>query len=164
MKWRSVLKAKTKAQRDLAQWTREDWGTQTEHRAKDKGKTPKKEKTRGRYMPRATYKRTSKGTLDYQDKKKRKSVKAGKTTAPTGKKFSQKQDIEKFFRRKPKKATINAQKIIINGKEVPKEIAELAIGEARGAVTINAGGNHYDSIDQAILDKYMKDYEGAMRT
>ena len=94
MKWRSVLKAKTKAQRDLAQWTREDWGTQTEHRAKDKGKTPKKEKTRGRYMPRATYKRTvaagKQGTLNYQDKKKRKSVKAGKTTAPTGKKFSQK--------------------------------------------------------------------------
>ena len=50
MKWRSVLKAKTKAQRDLAQWTREDWGTQTEHRAKEKGKTPKKEKTRG--LPR----------------------------------------------------------------------------------------------------------------
>lgn len=90
MNWRHVLKAKTKAQQSLSRWIKEDWGTQTEHRAKDKGKTPKKEKTRGRYMPRATYKRTSKGTLDYQDKKKRKSIKAGKTTAPTGKKFSQK--------------------------------------------------------------------------
>jgi len=90
MKWRSVLKAKTKAQQDLAQWTREDWGTQTEHKAKEKGKTPKKEKTRGRYMPKAKYKTTSKGTLNYQDRKKRKSVKQGKTVAPTGKKFSQK--------------------------------------------------------------------------
>jgi hypothetical protein len=90
VKWRYILKAKTKEQQSLSRWIKEDWGTQTEHRAKDKGKTPKKEKTRGRYMPRATYKRTSKGTLDYQDRKKRKSVKAGKTTAPTGKKFSQK--------------------------------------------------------------------------
>ena len=90
MNWRHVLKAKTKAQQSLSRWIKEDWGTQTEHRAKDKVKASKKEKTRGRYMPRATYKRTSKATLDYQDKKKRKSVKAGKTTAPTGKKFSQK--------------------------------------------------------------------------
>ena len=90
MNWRRVLKAKTKAQKDLTQWTNEDWGTQTEHRAKEKNKTPRKEKVRGRYMPKATYKRTSRGTLNYQDKKKRKSVKAGKTIAPTGKKFSQK--------------------------------------------------------------------------
>lgn len=89
MKWRDILKGKTKAQQSLSTWIDEDWGTQTEHRAKDKGKSPKKEKTRGRYMPRSKYKTTSKNTLNYQDKKKRKGVKAGKTTTPTGKKFSQ---------------------------------------------------------------------------
>jgi len=90
MNWRNILKAKTKEQRDLDQWTDEDWGTQTEHRAKAKGKTPRKEKTRGRYMSRSKYQSTSEGTLDYQDKKKRKGIKSGKTTTPTGKKFSQK--------------------------------------------------------------------------
>ena len=85
-----------------------------------------------------------------------------KTKGFTCKAHCRSKELKKFFR-KPKKATINAQKIIINGKEVPKEIAELAIGEARGAVTINAGGNHYDSIDQAILDKYMKDYDRALQ-
>ena len=90
MKWRDVLKGKTKAQQSLSTWISEDWGTQTEHRAKDKGKTPKKEKTRGRYMPRRTYKKTPKSRLDYRDKKKRKGVRAGKTVTPTGRKFSQK--------------------------------------------------------------------------
>lgn len=90
MNWRDILKAKTKEQEELDDWTDEDWGTQTEHRAKDKGKTPKKEKIRGRYMPRATYKKTSKGTLNYQDRKKREGLKSGKTVTPTGKKFSQK--------------------------------------------------------------------------
>lgn len=47
MNWRHVLKAKTKAQQSLSRWIKEDWGTQTEHRAKDKGKTPKKEKQEG---------------------------------------------------------------------------------------------------------------------
>jgi len=86
-----------------------------------------------------------------------------KTKGFTCKAHCRSKELKKFFRRKPKKATINAQKIIINGKEVPKEIAELAIGEARGAVTINAGSNYYDSIDQAILDKYMKDYDRAIQ-
>ena len=90
MRWKDVLKAKTEAQRSLSRWIKEDWGTQTEHRAKAKGKTPKKEKTRGRYMPRRKYQTTPQSRLDYQDKKKRKGVKAGKTTTPTGKKFTQK--------------------------------------------------------------------------
>ena len=88
--YKATLKGKTKEQQSLSTWIDEDWGTQTEHRAKEKGKTPKKEKTRGRYMPRATYKKTSRGTLNYQDRKKRKGVKAGKRTTPTGRKFSQK--------------------------------------------------------------------------
>ena len=99
--WQQILKKdmsycvcsgpnKTKAQQSLSRWIKEDWGTQTEHRAKDKGKTPKKEKTRGRYMPRATYERTDKKTLRYQDAKKRKGRKKGIQHVPTGKKFSQK--------------------------------------------------------------------------
>ena len=41
-------------------------------------------------MPRATYKRTDKKTLRYQDAKKRKGRKKGQQHVPTGKKFSQK--------------------------------------------------------------------------
>ena len=41
-------------------------------------------------MPKATYQRTDKKTLDYQDSKKRKGRKKGKQHIPTGKKFSQK--------------------------------------------------------------------------
>ena len=89
IKWRDILKAKTKRQRDLTTWTNEDWGSAEQHRAKDKGKTPKS-KTKGRYMPRATYKRTDKKTLRYQDAKKRKGRKKGQQHVPTGKKFSQK--------------------------------------------------------------------------
>ena len=76
-------------QQDLATWTDEDWGSAEQHRAKDKGKKPKS-KTKGRYMPRATYKRTDKKTLRYQDAKKSKGRKKGIQHVPTGKKFSQK--------------------------------------------------------------------------
>ena len=87
--WRDILKGKTKRQQDLTQWTNEDWGSAEQHKAKSKGKTPKS-KTKGRYMPRATYQRTDKKTLRYQDAKKRKGRKEGKQHVPTGKKFSQK--------------------------------------------------------------------------
>jgi len=89
IKWWNILKAKTKRQRDLSTWTDEDWGSAEQHRAKDKGKKPKS-KTKGRYMPRATYQRTDKKTLRYQDAKKRKGRKKGIQHVPTGKKFSQK--------------------------------------------------------------------------
>ena len=87
--WRDILKGKSKRQQHLTQWTDEDWGSAEQHRAKSKGKKPKS-KTKGRYMPRATYQRTDKKTLRYQDAKKRKGRKAGKQHVPTGKKFSQK--------------------------------------------------------------------------
>lgn len=89
MDWKSILKAKTKRQQDLTTWTNEEWGSQEQHRAKAKGKTPKS-KTKGRYMPKATYQKTPKATLDYQDRKKREGTKKGKQHIPTGKKFSQK--------------------------------------------------------------------------
>ena len=87
--WRNILKAKSKRQQDLSTWTDEDWGSAEQHRAKAKGKKPKS-KTKGRYMPRATYQRTDKKTLRYQDAKKRKGRKKGIQHVPTGKKFSQK--------------------------------------------------------------------------
>ena len=91
--WRKILKAKTKRQQDLTTWTQQEWGSQEQHRAKAKGKKPKS-KTKNRYMPRATYERTvaagKQGTLDYQDRKKRKGRKKGQQHVPTGKKFSQK--------------------------------------------------------------------------
>ena len=89
IKWQEVLKAKKKIQQDLDQWTDEDWGSQEQHRAKAKGKTPKS-KTKGRYMPKATYQKTPKSRLDYQDKKKKEGRKKGKQHVKTGKKFSQK--------------------------------------------------------------------------
>ena len=52
--WRNLLKAKAKSQRDLEQWTDEEWGSQEQHRAKSKGKKVPS-KTKGRYMPKATY-------------------------------------------------------------------------------------------------------------
>lgn len=73
-----------------------------------------------------------------------------------------KNDIEKFFG-KPKRARIDAQKILINGIEVPKEIAELAVGEAKGAKHYQAGGTFSITIKQKILDKYMKDYDSAFK-
>ena len=87
--WRKILKAKSKRQQDLSTWTDEDWGSAEQHRAKAKGKTPKS-KTKGRYMPKATYQKTPKATLDYQDRKKRKGRESGQQHVPTGKKFSQK--------------------------------------------------------------------------
>tara|TARA_R100000734_G_scaffold1869_11_gene1973 strand:+ start:948 stop:1232 length:285 start_codon:yes stop_codon:yes gene_type:complete len=89
IRWWNILKAKSKRQQDLTQWTQEDWGSAEQHRAKAKGKKPKS-KTKGRYMPRATYQRTDKKTLRYQDAKKRKGRKKGIQHVPTGKKFSQK--------------------------------------------------------------------------
>ena len=41
-------------------------------------------------MPKATYQKTPKATLDYQDRKKRKGRESGQQHVPTGKKFSQK--------------------------------------------------------------------------
>ena len=87
--WFDLLKGKTKAQRDLDTWTDEDWGSQEQHSAKAKGKKSPS-KTKGRYMPKATYQKTPKSTLDYQDSKKRKGRKKGQKHVPTGKKFSQK--------------------------------------------------------------------------
>lgn len=88
--WFDLLKGKTKAQRDLDTWTDdEDWGSQEQHRAKAKGKKSPS-KTKGRYMPKATYQKTPKSTLDYQDSKKRKGRKKGQKHVPTGEKFSQK--------------------------------------------------------------------------
>ena len=89
IRWWNILKAKTKGQQDLTQWTQEDWGSSEQHRAKAKGKKAPS-KTKGRYMPRATYQRTDKKTLRYQDAKKRKGRKKGIQHVKTGKKFSQK--------------------------------------------------------------------------
>ena len=41
-------------------------------------------------MPKATYQKTPKSRLDYQDKKKKEGRKKGKQHVKTGKKFSQK--------------------------------------------------------------------------
>ena len=87
--WKDILKAKAKSQRDLETWTDEEWGSQEQHRAKEKGKKAPS-KTKGRYMPKATYQKTPKKTLDYQDSKKRKGRKKGIQHVKTGKKFSQK--------------------------------------------------------------------------
>ena len=86
--WKDILKAKAKSQRDLETWTNEEWGSQEQHRAKAKGKKVPS-KTKGRYMPKATYQKTPKARLDYQDSKKRKGRKKGKQHIPTGKNFSQ---------------------------------------------------------------------------
>ena len=76
-------------QQALVEWTDEEWGSAEQHSAKEKGKKAPS-KTKGRYMPKATYKRTPKSRLKYQDKKKKEGRKKGKQNVPTGKKFSQK--------------------------------------------------------------------------
>jgi len=87
--WRKVIKAKSKRQQALETWTDEEWGSQEQHRAREKGK-PVPSKTKGRFMPEKKYKATPKSRLDYQDRKKREGTKRGKQHVPTGKKFSQK--------------------------------------------------------------------------
>ena len=87
--WRNVLKAKTKRQQALKIWGDEKWRSSKQHRAVEQGRTPPA-KSEGRYMPEATYKKTPKSRLKYQDKKKKEGTKQGKQHVPTGKKFSQK--------------------------------------------------------------------------
>jgi len=87
--WKEVIKAKAKPQQALVTWGKEKWGSQEQHRAREKGK-PVPSKTKGRFMPENKYKVTPKSRLDYQDKKKREGTKRGKQHVPTGKKFSQK--------------------------------------------------------------------------
>ena len=97
IKWWNILKAKSKRQQDLTQWTQEDWGSAEQHRAKAKGKKPKS-KTKGRYMPRATYERTDKKTLRYQDAKKRKGRKKGIQHVATGKSLVKSDyNVEKYL-------------------------------------------------------------------
>ena len=87
--WKEVIKAKAKRQQALETWTDEEWGSQEQHRAEEKGEEAPS-KTKGRYMPKETYQKTPKARLDYQDDKKREGTKKGKQHVPTGKKFSQK--------------------------------------------------------------------------
>ena len=89
MSWFDFLKAKSKSQSSLSTWTDEEWGSAEQHSAKEKGKKAPS-KTKGRYMPKATYKRTPKSRLKYQDRKKKAGRRKGKQHVPTGKKFSQK--------------------------------------------------------------------------
>ena len=87
--WRNILKAKAKIQEDLEDWTEAEWGSQKQHKARAKGKTPPA-KAEGRYMPKKKFQGTKQGTLDYQDRKKKEGTKKGKQHVATGKKFSQK--------------------------------------------------------------------------
>lgn len=84
-----ISKAKTKEQEGLDDWTEAEWGSQKQHKARAKGKTPPAKST-GRFMPKKKFQTTSQATLNYQDKKKREGTKKGKQHVPTGKKFSQK--------------------------------------------------------------------------
>ena len=54
MSWFDFLKAKSKSQRSLSTWTDEEWGSAEQHSAKEKGKKAPS-KTKGMYMPKATY-------------------------------------------------------------------------------------------------------------
>ena len=89
MSWFDFLKAKSKSQRSLSTWTDEEWGSAEQHSAKEKGKNAPS-KPKGRYLPKATYKRTPKSRLKYQDRKKKAGRRKGKQHVPTGKKVSQK--------------------------------------------------------------------------
>ena len=86
--WRDVLKAKAKTQQALTIWGNQKWRTPKQHSAVAQGRTPS-DKSEGRYMPEATYKKTPKSRLEYQDKKKKEGTKQGKQHVPTGKKFKQ---------------------------------------------------------------------------
>lgn len=94
MNWKEILKAKSKAQKDLDKWTKEDWGTPEEHRAEAKGKPKPKQKARTRYMPKNKFNalnrtKRGRGILRYQGRKKQAGLKRGQTITPTGRNFSQ---------------------------------------------------------------------------
>ena len=95
--WKGVLKAKKETQQELTDWTNEDWGSQKQHKAKAKGKTPPA-KAKGRYMPKSKFQSTKQGTLNYQDQKKKEGRKKGQQHVPTGKKFTQKSKGRGFTR------------------------------------------------------------------
>lgn len=88
--WKEVIKAKAKRQQALETWGKEKWGSQAQHRAREKGKTPPETTEGNRMMPEKKYKATPKNVLNYQDRKKKEGTKRGKQNVPTGKKFSQK--------------------------------------------------------------------------
>ena len=87
--WKEVLKVMAEPQKNLKRWTEEEWGSQAQHRAKEKGQTPPATTEGKRMLPVKTYKVTPKDRLDYQDRKKKEGTKRGKQHVPTGKKFSQ---------------------------------------------------------------------------
>ena len=74
MNWFDTLKAKSKGQRALSEWTREDWGY-----------VSPKSKKKGRYAPKAVADSMSSSEKAYENRKKREGTKQGKQHVPRGK-------------------------------------------------------------------------------
>ena len=74
MNWFEILKAKSKRQKALSEWTREDWGY-----------ISPKSKKKGRYAPKAVRDSLTPSEKAYENRKKREGTKQGKQHVPRGK-------------------------------------------------------------------------------
>ena len=79
--WFDTLKAKTKRQRALSEWTREDW----QYISGDKREMKKPRSKRGRYAPKSVAESLTAKERAYENRKKREGSKKGKQFVPRGK-------------------------------------------------------------------------------
>jgi hypothetical protein len=82
---------KSKAQKDLSKWTKEDWGTKS-----GKPSTQGKEATGERYLPRKTREKLTKKEYEATTRKKRADLKKGKQHSAQPKKVAKKTSRAKF--------------------------------------------------------------------
>ena len=82
---------KSKAQKDLSKWTKEDWGTKS-----GKNSTQGKDATGERYLPRKTREKLTKKEYEATSRKKRADTKKGKQHSAQPKKVAKKTSRAKF--------------------------------------------------------------------
>lgn len=82
---------KSKAQKDLSKWTKEDWGTKS-----GKNSTQGKDATGERYLPKKARDKLSKKEYEATSRKKRADMKKGKQHSAQPKKVARKTSRSKF--------------------------------------------------------------------
>ena len=82
---------KSKAQKDLSKWTKEDWGTKS-----GKNSTQGKDATGERYLPKKARDKLSKKEYEATSRKKRADMKKGKQFSKQPKKIAKKTSGAKF--------------------------------------------------------------------
>tara|TARA_B100001094_G_scaffold19110_1_gene16346 strand:- start:2316 stop:2750 length:435 start_codon:yes stop_codon:yes gene_type:complete len=119
MNWFDTLKAKSKGQRALSEWTREDWGY-----------VSPKSKKKGRYAPKAVADSMSSSEKAYENRKKREGTKQGKQHVPRGKSAKKKyQAVEGL----EKTSTVNSAGNYTKPTMRKKQFQRIKAGSKGGA-------------------------------